>query len=286
MRSIRLNRVDKTNVFPQNDVKDNRPFIMTSFRCHICPYPHFGYSVISVPKLNIVQYKFWYVTSNNFCFPVISGEHKVIWVMGSSIPKYAEQSVEINPDVKELRLDELLGYRILWHGVPKMTWRNFEKNVEYLLSDNPPPQFLVIHLGCYDLLALVNTKDLIDKIKSAIRHTQEKMPNTVLIWSELLPRLYWHGAQKSNKTDKMRKQVNSTISKFIIENGGKYLRHVNIVPEVKYFRDDGANLSHFGNTVYLNAMHEGLKQFITTSNSEYVSKSLNEGVFEIQDARD
>ena len=27
------------NIFPQNDVKDNRYFIMTSFRRHICPPP-------------------------------------------------------------------------------------------------------------------------------------------------------------------------------------------------------------------------------------------------------
>ena len=27
----------KHNVFPQNDVTDNHHFIMTSFRCHICP---------------------------------------------------------------------------------------------------------------------------------------------------------------------------------------------------------------------------------------------------------
>ena len=36
MRSGRLGGT-KHNVFPQNDVKDNRRFIMMSFRRHICP---------------------------------------------------------------------------------------------------------------------------------------------------------------------------------------------------------------------------------------------------------
>ena len=50
MRSICLGGT-KHNVFPQNDIKDNHRFIMTSFRRHICPPQNASPAVI--PKRSI-----------------------------------------------------------------------------------------------------------------------------------------------------------------------------------------------------------------------------------------
>ena len=167
-----------------------------------------------------------------------------------------------------------------------MTWDQLEDRVQYKIQYRllcmPPPKFLFIHLGSNDLVSLKG-KELIETVKLTILRFNALLPNTTIIWSELLPRLYWHGAHKPKNIEKNRKQVNNQISQFVVQHGGKYLRHINILPEFQYFRFDGTHLSPLGNAIYLNAMYEGLKQFITTNKSEYVSQSLNEGVLDVKD---
>ena len=203
-------------------------------------------------------------------------------MLGSSIPKYAGQAAVSSTVGKDLHLSNELGYHIMWDGRSGMTWDQLEGRLQCKLCCNPPPKFLMIHLGSNDLVPLKG-KELIESVKLTILRFNALMPNTTIIWSELLPRLFWFGANKPKKIEKKRKQVNSLISQFVIQQGGKYLRHVNVLPEDKYFRFDGTHLSPLGNAVYLNAMYEGLKQFITTSKSEYISKSLKEGVLNLDD---
>jgi hypothetical protein len=82
---------------------------------------------------------------------------------------------------------------------------------------------------------------------------REMRPGCVIIWSHILPRLYWHGANNTRGIDKARKRINSKVERHVMQFGGKVIRHPDIVSEeIGLFRFDGTHLSDIGNDIFLN----------------------------------
>ena len=87
------------------------------------------------------------------------------------------------------------------------------------------------------------------EIQCSLLRFHALMPSTTLIWSSILPSLYWHGAPLNcgGKIDRKRRNVNHkhninrVIKKFILGLGGAYINHdCNItVKEQSLFRHDG-----------------------------------------------
>ena len=46
------------------------------------------------------------------------------------------------------------------------------------------------------------------------------LPDTTIIWSDILPRLYWHSAKSASKIDAMRKDMNRKVKNFLKAEGG------------------------------------------------------------------
>ncbi len=86
------------------------------------------------------------------------------------------------------------------------------------LEKKPPPSVVVILLGSNDL---VNNpiKDLIAQVTSDIKSLVDSLPQTVFIWSELLPRLYWHGASNSAAIERSRKRLNRAGIQAVLAGG-------------------------------------------------------------------
>jgi hypothetical protein len=192
-----------------------------------------------------------------------------IWILGSSIPFWASQSASFRPGGRNLNLPA----RIKWHGKRGMQWHQLDPLVMSLLQKYPAPQFLMIHLGSNDMVTPQLTgKKLADEIKCSFLRYNALLTQTTLVWSSVLPRLYWHGVshKEGGKIDKKRVKLNSRIRKFLLDLGGLAIDHTNISQHnTSLFRNDGTHLSESGIEVYLGNIQSAFTVFLQKRGNHY-----------------
>ncbi|CAG2241963.1 unnamed protein product [Mytilus edulis] len=194
-----------------------------------------------------------------------SHESRQVWVMGSSIVYWAARSIKRRPGGQNLGLQSK-GYNFHWYGQRGMKWKKLLPSVEENLRCYPPPQILIIHLGSNDF-GLIKGKELIEQIRLDIMRLHVLLPNLSLVWSEILPRRYWHLAENQVAINSTRKRVNAAVCKIFKEelNHGLVICHPNIkAQERDLFRHDGVHLSDVGNDVFLNNVQGALESFASS----------------------
>ena len=126
---------------------------------------------------------------------------------------------------------------------------------------------MIVQLGSNDL-AERNSVDLTNDIKADILRIKLLLPNTRVIWSEILMRRYWHKAICGKKIELARKRVNLAVKKAMLLESFCVVRHPNIrARELNLFRFDGTHLSDTGYAVYLNNIQGALEYFISSSSN-------------------
>ena len=171
--------------------------------------------------------------------------------MGSSIVKRAEQyakrsGLEFAYSVKN--------FHVVWKGIFGMRFRDLHQTLVNLLSTNRPPRYLVVHCGGNDIGSPdTPLRRLQMFIKFTIAEIVKIMPNTCIIWSHILPRLYWRYTLSSSEADKSRKRINSSIATFVLKISGVPVKYTQINASQKHlFVNDGVHLSTQGNTISCN----------------------------------
>jgi hypothetical protein len=104
-----------------------------------------------------------------------------------------------------------------------MKWHNLDPFILHLLKSLPPPDILVIPYGSNDLASEeVTSKVLCQEIQCTFLRYQALLPHTKLVWSNILPKLFWYGVPlaRNKKIDKKRKKVNRRAATIIAEVGG------------------------------------------------------------------
>lgn len=158
-----------------------------------------------------------------------------------------------------------------------MCWDELDKAISEYLAQYPPPNVLLIHLGSNDLTTPELTGiQLIHKIQCSLYRYKVLLPNTTLIFSSMLPRLYWHGVPPTagKKINSNRLKVNKAINKFIAsEVGGCYINHDATIKisEILLFRHDGTHLSKTSLKIYLNNLQVSLQMILNKSTKVYQS---------------
>ena len=129
----------------------------------------------------------------------------------------------------------------------------------------PPPSYLIIQLGSNGLGKGKSCGLIID-----IGRIRLLLPNTRIIWSEILMRRYWHVAKGDGKIiEKIRKRVNCAVNNLIKNEGHYGIKHPNIrASEIELYRFDGTHFSDIGNDIYLNNLQGALETFITSPNTK------------------
>ena len=148
---------------------------------------------------------------------------------------------------------------IMWFCVKGMRWEQFDALFESTLKSSPPPNYLLVHLGSNDL-GLIPGIQLFHLIKCSFLRCKVLAPHMTIIWSDLLPRLYWHNA---SKIDSARKDVNRNVKQYLKSQGGLVNRHPSIThTEKRLFRYDGTHLNQLGNSVLLSGLQGGLETLL------------------------
>lgn len=165
--------------------------------------------------------------------------------MGSSIPFWpGHHAVTYRPGGSNLNLPPT----VTWLGRRGMCWDEQDKAISEYLARYPPPNFLLIHLGSNDLTTPDLTGiQLTHKKQCSLYRYNVLLSSTTLIFSSMLPRLYWHGVppQAGRKINSKRLKVNKAIKKFITsEVSGCYINHDTTIQisEIQLFRRNGTHL--------------------------------------------
>ena len=182
---------------------------------------------------------------------------KKIWIVGSSLVHWAELRARKEGGNGCM----LTSPKVQWQGQRGMKWNHLLPKVKSMLAVTAPPSMLFVHLGGNDLSSIPLRK-LTEIAKYDLTALAGMCPQTVLVWSDVLPRIHYRGAHADNKMEKTRKTFNSSMRAFIKKENGKAIRHPKIqwyFPEL--FREDGVHLNDKGNDAFLGTFHNSIRCF-------------------------
>lgn len=154
------------------------------------------------------------------------------------------------------------GIHIKWFGNRGMHWSQLDRFISGKLQHQPPPNVMILQLGSNDMVSMKN-RVLIEDIRCSVLRLRSLLPSVRIIWSNILPRHYWHGAENPKQVDKARKRVNSAVKGLVLAEGGAVIGHpALVVKEVQQFRNDGVHLSTKGNAVYLEGIRGAMEVLV------------------------
>mgnify|MGYP002634365876 CR=1 FL=1 len=140
------------------------------------------------------------------------------------IIKRASDHTKNRPTGTNLGFDKK-GYNIIWLGLSGMKWFNVDRTIDATFSWRGVPSILIIHCGGNDLVNCCNG-ELLFHMRSTFHFFKCTMPNTLIIWSFILPRLSWRGALNNDKIEKSRRRINREVRYYISKIGGKTIKHL------------------------------------------------------------
>ncbi|XP_044281654.1 tumor susceptibility gene 101 protein isoform X1 [Varanus komodoensis] len=176
-------------------------------------------------------------------------KQKQVWICGHSYVFWAEKRALERSFGTQLgiRLDDA---KLHWLGKSGMTWDQLIPTLLHTRRRLTDPDVLVIHLGGNDLGTDRNV-DIINQMKKDLGHLKQIFKNTILVWSNIVPRKVWNQDVPHRVMEKCRKKVNQEIGCFIEYIGGTVIRHDSLVPESPgLFHLDGVLLSESGTDIF------------------------------------
>ena len=199
-------------------------------------------------------------------FPVKAESNSVqsilsdVWLVGDSYVHWLRKRAVLRS------MDQTLGNKhvtkVEWIEKRGMHWSELNNRLQYCCLYKKPPRLIIIHLGSTDLTT-VKGCELEHCMQRDMGYWMEKLPNTIFVFSELLPRLNWSAPQfPLSKINRKHKHLNNCLRRFVRFNGGKYFCHPDTETETPglYFRD-GVHLSDEGYDFMLLRITDLLEEF-------------------------
>ena len=112
-------------------------------------------------------------------------------------------------------------------------------------------KILVIHCGG-NSIGIIPLFHLRRQMKEAILNLHHMLPDTKLVWSQILPRLSWRYSNNCKAMNMSAVRLNNFAAWLCLKLGGSYIKY----PEISWdatgmFAKDGVHLSHLGNSIFL-----------------------------------
>lgn len=149
---------------------------------------------------------------------------------------------------------------IKWLGIPGMLWGRLVPEVQRHSQRDRPPDILVIHAGGNDL-GLRSMVDITRDIKCDVRRLMVDFPHTIIVWSDMVARRSWRMARSVAGVNRARRKINREVSKFVVNNGGLAIRHMELEFETwRYLRADGVHLNEVGIDLWNLGLQDGIQR--------------------------
>lgn len=196
------------------------------------------------------------------CFALFTSGLAIVrvWMIGHSIVHWAGVAARQSGLGPGLGLPPHV--QLSWLSRRGMRWSEFLPRIRRQLLLEGPPAAVVVQLGENDLVAM-DCFSLRTAIVADLEVLQAMVPAAKIFWSKLLQRRVWGGSQCPDATERVRKRINSAVSKKVLELGGDVIAH----PEIHFkaaplFRPDGVHLSASGNEAWLGAVVAKLRVWL------------------------
>lgn len=178
--------------------------------------------------------------------------------MGSSIIKKAWCHSKSRPGGSGLNLDRY-GVRIWWQGYSGMKIWQLRPKIEIMATYEHAPAILIIHCAGNDI-GRRPVGDLRRILKSEITKIQSILPQTIIVWSQILPRKSWRYSNDLNAMNRSRLRLNSAAAVCTTNMGGGYIRYPDLkLSSESLWANDGVHLSDLGNDLLLNTIQGGIE---------------------------
>ena len=109
---------------------------------------------------------------------------------------------------------ERLGVNILWQGRSGLALDRLKNHIRTLLSLEDPPNYILFHIGG-NYLGCKRLGYLHYLLVRFLSWLAKKMPDSMLIMSQILPRLNWRYSNNLAVMDKCKRRLNSSIGAHI-----------------------------------------------------------------------
>lgn len=193
--------------------------------------------------------------------------------MGDSLVARAEQYA-VKHDQQNLRMDSKI--RVHWMGKGGMVWAGLLQKIQYEMLHKANPAMIIIHVGGNDIVR-INGVQFAMKQKEDIEYLQSVFPKTIIVWSDILPRLVWKFATSDADgptLDLKRKRVNRRARQAITRIPcGRVMTHKITRNAPNNFLPDGTHLAEEGNNIFIDSIKKAIEQFLFTegNTNKYVN---------------
>lgn len=162
---------------------------------------------------------------------------------------------------------ECLNLKIHWHGQRGMVWENLSTQLQWISLHAQAPRLIIIHLAGNDVVG-----NLMQKMKRIMgrdfKFLFQNFPDTIIVWSDILPRLRWKFAgQDSSLTalNKKRRRFNYLGRQLVRDQkNGRILHHDITVDCPGLYSADGCHLSDIGYDLFCNSLQGAIECFVTS----------------------
>lgn len=166
---------------------------------------------------------------------------------------------------KNLLLDPL-SVNVRWCGQRGMRWDDLRRQIQWI-GLHRVPSMILVHLGGNDI-----TSSTIQKMRRIIRrdfyYLSTNFPTTLLVWSDILPRLTWKFAKEGSDLqalDRKRLRFNMIGHQVLRElPNGRVLSHEITTDTPGLFANDGCHLSDVGTDLFCNSLQGGIETFFSS----------------------
>ena len=155
------------------------------------------------------------------------------------------------------------GGEVTWIGKRGAHLSGLASKLKRLLRRKPYPTTIIVHIGTNDILSSTTCR-MRFAIPENLMGIRQLLPNTRIIWSDIMPRLFYYGQNRSGAGRRVANFFNSQAHKCIysMDNAHFITHSVAFAPRhYGLFRPDGLHLSEEGIIVYKMVLSESLVFF-------------------------
>ena len=150
-------------------------------------------------------------------------EIRKVWIFGTGEMNHLRdlgRSTSLGTDLG------LLSQNIMVHWYTKrgLKFRDVLKAVHNKIDKGFTPAMIILHCGGNDLHE--PEEDLESEVRMTVDAILNELPSVKIVWSMILPR--WLGPGDVGSINRRRNHINDKIARFVLDNGGSYLRYPSI----------------------------------------------------------
>lgn len=188
-------------------------------------------------------------------------KQKQVWICGHSYVFWAEKRAlerSFGPQLG-IRLEDA---KLHWLGKSGMVWDQLVPILLHTRRRLTDPDILVIHLGGNDLGTASNL-DVMNRMKKDFGLLKQIFKNTILVWSNIIPRKVWNQEIPHKVMERSRRILNEEMGYFMQYIGGTVIQHDLLVPDSPgLFHLDGVLLSQSGTDIFNLDLQSALETLI------------------------